>query len=366
MATINVFHIVSGNTWSGAERYAADVMTRLRHDTRFYSEMVCGKNDAIIAQFQHLEIPVSILPLRGIADIDSPMRLARMLKRGQNIVHAHTVKDAVTAVLAKRISENPHTRVLLTHHGMKKPRISYLHKKALAGVDRFVSVSQTAQEAFAQHARKVNLRKSVVIRESVLPSPAPAVPVDVRRSLRVHDGQVLLIYHGRLSHDKGVGTLLRAVTQLDKSTYHLAIAGEGQPKAVKELKAFAIANQLVGNVTFMGFQKDMQHILAQADVSVLPSTQPEALGMTCLEAMMLGLPVITTDNGAQREYITDGRDGVLVPPGDFMRLATEIKTLVDDESLRRQLGRNAREAFEAHLSYDRFYRELTTLYLSLF
>lgn len=362
---INVFHLVSGKTWGGAERYAGDVMERLRHDKDFYVEMVCGKNDAIIGQFQHLDIPVSILPLRGLADFDSPVRLARLLRKGRNIVHAHTVKDAATAVVAKRMSENDQVRVLLTPHGLKKPRLSYWHKKALRGVDRFVFVSQLARDTFAAHARKVDLARSVVLRESVL-ARATTGGDDLRAKCRIAPDKKIIFYHGRLSTEKGVDTLLRAVTQLDKSRYHLVLVGDGHPKSVSMFKAFVVANQLVSNVTFLGFNDNVQALLPQVDVCVLPSTTPEASGIACLEALMSGRALITTANGAQREYVTDNLNGLIVEPGNFMQLAFLINALLDDDARRASLGRTARKYFEKNLRYDLFYDKLTALYRELF
>ena len=361
---INVCHLVSGKTWGGAERYASDVMERLRHDKDFYVEMVCGKNDTIIGQFQHLDIPVSILPLRGLADFDSPVRLARLLRKGKNIVHAHTVKDAATAVLAKRLSENAQVRVLLTPHGLKKPRLNYWHKKALRGVDRFVFVSQLARDTFASHARKVDLARSVVIRESVL-ERTPASE-DLRKTYHIGAEKKILFFHGRLSNEKGVDTLLRSVTQLDKSRFHLLLAGDGHPKSVSQFKAFVIANQLVGNVTFLEFKDNIQALLPQVDICVLPSTTPEASGIACLEALMCGRALITTANGAQREYVSDNLNGLIVEPGNFMQLAFLINALLDDDARRDSLGRTAREYFDKNLRYELFYDKLTALYRELF
>ena len=68
---INVFHIVSNKAWGGAERYASDLVAHMRHDPNFYVEVVSAKHDDIIEQFQKMDIPVSILPLKGNARMPS-------------------------------------------------------------------------------------------------------------------------------------------------------------------------------------------------------------------------------------------------------------------------------------------------------
>ena len=155
---INVFHIVSSKTWGGAERYASDLVARMRHDPDYYVEVVSAKNDDIIEQFQKMDIPVSILPLKGIRDFDSPVRLARMLRKGKNIVHVHTYRDAVTAVMARIISDNPNTKVVFTPHTLKRPTFNYVSKKVYNSIDQYVFVSQFAYDYFLSHAPR--LKKS--------------------------------------------------------------------------------------------------------------------------------------------------------------------------------------------------------------
>ena len=186
---INVFHIVSGKTWGGAEQYAYDLASRLRHDPDFYTEVVCRKTPAVLNRFRQLELPISILPLKGMADIDSPTRLARLLRKGLNIVHVHSVSDAFTAMWARRISENQHgTRIVMTVHGIDRPRDNYLYRKIYKSVDLFVFVSQMAHDAFMGHVRKRDQYKALVLRDSVIPAaPDAATPVIDLRSKEKYD-----------------------------------------------------------------------------------------------------------------------------------------------------------------------------------
>ena len=119
---INVFHIVSNKHWTGAEQYTYDLVDRLRNDPDFYVEVVCRKRPIVLKQYRRLEVPISILPLKGVTDIDSPVRFARLLRKGQNIIHVHSFRDAFMAVMARRISENRDTRVVVSVHGVYTPK----------------------------------------------------------------------------------------------------------------------------------------------------------------------------------------------------------------------------------------------------
>lgn len=364
---INVFHIVSGKTWGGAEQYAYDMVARLRHDERFYVEVVCKKNKAVLNEFRKLEVPISILPLKGMTDLDSPMRFARQLRKGRNVVHVHTFHDAFLAVWARRVSENRNTTIVMTVHGVYHPRSNYLYRKIYDSIDHLVFTSQLSQDEFIGRARKLDVTKSSVVLDSVLPNPLLSdVPVpSLRNTLKMSPEQVLIMFHGRLSHDKGVDVLLKAITQLDRSKYKLVVMGEGTRKFTTELKGFIVANQLVRNVTLMGFCNNITKFISQCDMGVLPSVAPEALGIANLEYMMQGKPHITTNNGAQVEYVVDGKNGILVQPDNQYALADAIQRLINEPEVRTQMGQQAQEDFDRSLNYDRFYNEITSLYLSI-
>ena len=362
---INVFHIVSNKYWGGPEEYSYEMVSRLRHDPRFYAEVECKKNEPVLLHFRRLEIPISILPLKGITDIDSPTRLARLLRKGHNIVHVHTFRDAFAAVMARRISENPNTRVMLTVHGICQPKTNYLYRKLYRSIDKMVFVSQRAYDEWMNHAKKFDPNRACIIRDSVIDNPLAQPAPDLRQKLNIPNDKVLIMFHGRLTANKGADILLQAVAQLDKSRFHLVIIGEGRPKFMTQLKSYIVENQLLQCVTLMGFQEDMAHFIQQCDMGVLPSVEPEALGIVNLEYMMQGKPHITTNNGAQTEYVADGRNALLVPPGDPQALAGAITQLLDDPARREHMGRQAREDFDRSLNYDIFYEKMTTLYNDL-
>ena len=152
---------------------------------------------------------------------------------------------------------------------------------------------------------------------------------------------------------------------MDKSKYHLAIIGEGEPKYKAKIKGFIVAAGMVHNVTLLGFRDNIMEYLRQADFGVLPSIQPEALGITNLEYMMAGKAHICSNNGAQPEYVIDGINGLLVPPGDESALATAINELINDKATRSRMGAQAQKDFQQNLDYPGFYQRMTDLYRRL-
>ena len=362
---INVFHIVSNKHWTGAEQYTYDLVDRLRNDPKFYVEVVCRKHPNVLKQYRRLEIPISILPLKGVTDIDSPVRFARLLRKGNNIIHVHSFRDAFMAVMARRISENRNTRVIVSVHGVYKPKKNYMYTKLYKSIDCFVFSSEMARDAFLGKAKKQYADRGIVLRDSVCDSQIGTQVPELRRELGLTNQQALIMYHGRLAAEKGLDGLLSALTHVDKAKYHLAIIGEGQPKYKAKIKGYIVANGMVNNVSLLGFRDNILEYLRQADFGILPSIQPEALGISNLEYMMAGKAHICSNNGAQPEYVQDGVNGILIPPGDEQALTQAINLLINDKATRSRMGTQAQKDFEENLDYPTFYQKMTNLYSSL-
>lgn len=365
---INVFQVVSNKDWTGHEQYAFDLASRLSQDPNYYVEIVCKKSEPVINRFRRLEVPVSILPLKGVTDLDSPVRFARLLKRGQNVIHVHSFHDAVSAMVAKRMADNPQVRVVLTLHGVKRRKLNYMTKRVYREMDRIIFVSERSRESTMQKL-KLNPPKVQILSDSVLPAHHTVwqmEEMDIRRHYALKPSQVLIMYHGRLNRSRGIDTLLHAVTQLDRSTFFLALVGDGQRKTMTRIKGFVVANNLVRNVALLGYSDNVQALISQCDMGVLPSIVPEAWSLRNMEYMMAGKALITTNNGAQTEYLTNGQNALLVDPDDVGQLASAIQSLIADPALRHNLGQQAYLDFQSKLNYDIFYKRMTGIYQSLF
>ena len=130
-------------------------------------------------------------------------------------------------------------------------------------------------------------------------------------------------------------------------------------------KSFIIENKLVSNVKLLGFQRNVHEYLKQCDFGVQPSTIAEVQGISNLEYMKHGKPIITTNNGAQPEYVVDKENGLLVKPNNSEQLAEAILLLCNDKELRLKLGAQAKQDFDSKLNYNTFYNKITTLYNNL-
>jgi glycosyltransferase involved in cell wall biosynthesis len=169
---------------------------------------------------------------------------------------------------------------------------------------------------------------------------------------------------GRLDHwGKGHKELFTAMARIrERHPVHALIVGGGRRAA--EMQQLAESLGLADAVHFLGPRRDVPDLLNAMDVFVLPSYS-EGVSLALLEAMAAGLPVIATAVGGLPEVVTDGDNGLLIPPRDPDALAGALERLLADPAWARQLGAKARAHVREHFSLDRLGREINEIYKEL-
>jgi glycosyltransferase involved in cell wall biosynthesis len=197
-------------------------------------------------------------------------------------------------------------------------------------------------------------------RISVLPNPAPSVPVlpprDELRDAFEMRGPTLA-FAGRLTAQKSLRTALEAVSANDGVS--LAIAGEGDERGRLERDVDELG--LGARVRFLGSlpRARVVELFAAADASILSSSW-ENFPHTVVEALAAGTPVLATSTGGVAEVVRDGENGLLVPLEDAPALAAAIARYFADSELRERLRANAAQSVE-RFSPDRVFGALEAI-----
>lgn len=161
---------------------------------------------------------------------------------------------------------------------------------------------------------------------------------------RSGNGVVRVAYVGRLRHVKGVTVLVDAWKAVaPRGGVRLVIAGDGDLR--EQLVAQVERLGLRDTVELAGEIADVPGLLGGTDVYVQPSFQ-EGLPNSVLEAMAAGLPIVATRVSGNEDLVTDGDNGVLVPPGSPADLAAALRRLIDDPALARRMGERSRARAE--------------------
>jgi len=166
------------------------------------------------------------------------------------------------------------------------------------------------------------------------------------------------VYVGRLSQEKGVGTLLEAWRGLG-ATIPLKIVGDG-PLApdVKEAVSRDAGIEWLGRLPIARAYE----IIGNATVLVLPSECQETFARVAMEAYAKGTPVIASGLGAMAEMVENGRNGLHFDPGNPADLAEKVRTLIADPARLARMRKAAREKFDRHFTADANHRLLMSIY----
>ena len=170
------------------------------------------------------------------------------------------------------------------------------------------------------------------------------------------------MFAGRLSHEKGVDTLVEAAALAPEVPVH--IAGDGPERAALERLA---EQRHTGNVTFHGrlAKADLQRLVAASAATLVPSRWYENQPMTILESYAAAVPAVVTSLGGSPELVRDGVDGLVVPPDDPAALAAAISTLAADPARSRAMGRSGQERLLARHDPRRHLTALDDLYAAV-
>jgi len=213
------------------------------------------------------------------------------------------------------------------------------------------------------------LAPSEFVRTKLIAGGFPAQRIEVlphfqalpgKEDITIDEGY--LLYFGRLSPEKGVYELLRAMARLPHIP--VVIAGDGPDRPRLE----SLARELnLNQVLFAGMVQGekLQKLIAGCSFSVFPSHAYETLGKSILESYAWGRPVIASDLGSRRELVQHGVTGLLYPDGDREQLAHSIAFLFDRPELIQKMGAAARTRVQANHDPDQHMEKLLGLYSRL-
>ena len=183
-----------------------------------------------------------------------------------------------------------------------------------------------------------------------------------------HKARFTVAVLGRLADWKGQDVLVRALAEpaLAEIGAIGLIAGDAYPgEAAPDIAALAAHLGVSDRVRMLGFRRDPAEVLAIADVVAVPSTRPDPLPNSAIEALAAGKPVVAAAHGGLPEIVRDRTTGLLVRPGDPAALARALRELADDPQRRAAMGQAA--AADAHERFggERMLAEVEGVYATL-
>jgi glycosyltransferase involved in cell wall biosynthesis len=284
--------------------------------------------------------------------------LARAITRRPVVLQAQT-----TGVLSVANADAALGRWRVTRHAglgrlLKRPlQAMYQAADAYACISR--EIEQEARDAGIPTERIHYLPNAVDMRRF---RPGTA---DERRALRADlalaADPVVCLFVGRLSLEKGLMDLVHAWHELAPTNAVLLVAGPDMAGHAWDVgpsaRAYVHEHGLASSVRFLGSIADVASLLRVADVVVQPS-HFEALGLSAIEALASGVPVVASAVGGLLDFLTDGDNALLHPPHDPSALAACLRALIEQPALRARLAARARpsvvDIYDERIVFSRF------------
>jgi glycosyltransferase involved in cell wall biosynthesis len=181
-----------------------------------------------------------------------------------------------------------------------------------------------------------------------------------RKRYAIPKDRSVVLYLGRVSFEKKLEVLLQAFSMIEDEGRVLVIAGKGPYLDTLKDMAKALG---IRNIVFTGYLKDISEAYAAADIFASAS-DTETFGLTFIEAMHTGVPVIGARRLGPKELIHHGKDGLLVKPGSVPDMAKAMDGLLKDLPMRRRMGKEAMKSSESY-SLENSIRMTLDLYRKL-
>ncbi len=310
---------------------------------------------------------------------NAPLLPGLMRIRDVDIIHLH-YPFIFGAEIVWAVSKLRRIPFVITYHndligqGFRRPLFdaySRLTANAVLGAARKLGVVSIEHAKSCRMAGLFRRRWGDVVEipngvDTELFRPLPGDPA-FRQKFGIPTDAPLVLFVGTLDrahYFKGVSLLLRAFSKVGGNAF-LLIVGGGEWKARYQKQAESLG--LGGRTIFAGRMPftDLPQLYSSADLTVLPSLLLKSFGIVLIEAMACGKPVIATDLPGVRSVITDGSDGILVPPSDADALAAKIQRLLDDPGARQEMGIRGRVKVESKYTWSQIISKIIRMYVEV-
>lgn len=281
-----------------------------------------------------------------IRNIKALKQLIQLIKKEEfNVLHCNTPTGGVLGRIAGKICKT--NKVIYQSHGFhfykRAPKVNWLlyypAEKALA---HWTDALLTINEEDYNNARKFKLRNNGKVYKTlgVGLDTKKYLNCDINRneyreSIGIPSNAVVLITVGELADRKNQSIILEAMKIIDNDNLYFIICGEGPLK--DKMISYCKENNLDKNVLFLGRRNDISELCHISDIFCFPSKR-EGMGIAPMEGMASGLPLISSNIQGIKDYSVTGKTGYCLEYDDLNGFVNSIKTLVNNEKLRKTYG----------------------------
>lgn len=302
--------------------------------------LLCPPQARIYREAQRRGVPVQALPI-GRKNIAGLLAIRRWLQENPaDVINTHSSTDTWLVALASATLGKAPPLVRTRHISAPIPDNAptrWLYGRASRHV---VTTGEKLRQQLINDNRLPATRVTSVPTGIDTGRFGPGDKAAARRALGLDEAAPCIGIVATLRSWKGHHHLLEAFAALDRPTWRLLIVGDGPRR--EYLQEMLTRLGLEDRVRMVGHQDNAELWLKSLDVFCLPSYANEGVPQAVLQAMLTGLPVVTTPVGSIAEVVTDGVTGLIVPPEQPQALTAALRRLIDEPALAAALGEAAR------------------------
>ena len=365
---MKILHLTTHLNTGGITTYILRLIRPLKD--RGIETYVLSSGGECRGQFTERGAKVFDLPIKTKSELHPKIYLqlpaVAKLIRDENIdlIHAHTRITQVMAAWLKYLTGRPY---VATFHGFYRRRLGRRLWPCFG--EGAIAISEGVRDHLVKDhffsIKKVWTVNNAVDLDEIDQTFQRHDPAKVRAHFGLSPNDKVIGVVARLVQDKVHEFLIRAVGEL-RHRYKglkILIVGEGNYRAALEKLARDL--NLSSQVIFTGRQPDVTLPLAAIDIFSLPATWREGFGLSIIEAMTCGKPVIVTNIWALNSLIQNRITGLMVPPSAVEPLAEAIAELIDNQALSATMQRAGRAMVERLFSISRMADEIAAIYRSV-
>jgi len=286
-----------------------------------------GRESPLLKQLASADVSVHrlIQPARSYVAKLQAIRKARIDVRA-DVIHSHGYLSDVLVALAMRDRSTP---IVTTVHGFtggsrKNQMYEWLQIRSHRYFDAVVTVSNPIRARLV--AAGVRSERIYTVRNAVNPAVELASASEARKALGMPTGGTAIGWVGRVSHEKGLDVLIRAMALLSDSQVRVTVLGDGGER--RAVASLAAALGVADRLAWAGVVPEAGGLFRAFDMLVL-SSRTEGTPITLLEAMRAGTPIVATAVGGIPDVVS-AAEAILVPPDDPAALAAAVRQVLGD------------------------------------
>ena len=330
MKKFRILHVVMAKIWGGGEQYVYDVCQEMRRQGHMTFVLVDESNFLLKQRYAEVAIVIT-----------ANLYCAAGLLSIRNI-NCHSGHGAFLCLMLKFLTGR---KMVLFKHNALPAKHDLYHRWLIKNTDAVICVSKLVRDLQTEGLSEKEKNKFHLVYNGI-----DLEKFNKYSELHKACDEFVIGYAGRLAPNKGIDILINSFALLhnEYQNTRLKIVGADEDAYLKEINKLVNQLGLDKVVEYGGVEKDMEKFYKSLDVFVLPSVVREAFGLVLCEAMYCGVPVITTNSGAQEEIIENGKDGIIVPAGSIDELYIMMETIYLDEGMRIDLREKSRNKIKAN------------------